>query len=183
MLKKDAVAAVNALTGKGSVFFDSIKKNLNIHDLSHLNHAAASAALAQKPICGYYFKTVTTTSWVHKLGVEASRDKKPAKNPKNWEERVTVTRSAISSEEMATICIAALTSGSKSYRADTEPTCFRMLSDFPGTYGGETLRRAGGPSNCVKVLVVIRCPQGGNPQIVTHYPVDQDFVNQTAELV
>ena len=181
----DAKAAVQALTGSSAAFFDALKKNLTVHDKSHLSLVAAQAAIAGgKAVCGYYYQAASQTYYQSNADPTIEKERLGRNDKKSqWRRLTREIELPISMDDMAELCASALISVAGDLRRGNTDIRFLKVAPFKEGFGGRTLRAAGATTACVAVGVVISASPGASPQIVTHFPVDQAYVNAAALLV
>lgn len=179
-------AAIHALTGSAASLFDALKKNLTVHDASHLSEVNARAAMGppqNKPTCGYYFKKGQQAVFVSNADHSVVKDRLGKKDKKSqWQRQVRDIELPIGTQEMADLCTHALIDNAGTLFEGNTDTRLLKVSLFKPGYGGRTLRRGGADSDCVGVAVVVAAGAAASPQIVTHFPIDQAAIDAAVAL-
>ncbi len=94
---------MNAMTGVK--FFDTLQKNLSVHDHYHLSKQNAPSALGpEKKTCGHYFKIHSETVYVSKNDGTEKPELSRCDKKQQWQVKQIVTELPISISEMADLC-------------------------------------------------------------------------------
>lgn len=181
--KSDAIAAVKALNGS----VEAIVRNTQYHDKSHWSKHNATAALADKPECGYYWKKLSRDKWTRPTDGDVTYEKPTPKKLKSYKKTTETSYLEVNVNDCWILVCHAFGEASKGnveLKEGNTVTRFILAAPFPGGYGGETVRRGSASESCAYIVVVIETGGGAtNAQLVTHFPAAQSYIDEKTDLV
>jgi hypothetical protein len=180
--KLDAIAACQAL---GGVIKDTTIGNAQLHDNSHWSETKARAALATKPVCGYYYKIHKywyRESTGQKWGLGETISPKIKKTCQLVEEKLPIDLN-----ESYNLIMAALRAGEAGkaayYKKSNNDGRCQVFAPLPQGFGGVTLYRNNANEDpCQYVVIVLVAGANQAASLVTHFPSTQGYADGFADL-